>query len=77
MPRSRGPQREPVWIPVEAVAAAYSAEGFARIREIRAEAGAAGVAGVPTLRTEGGETHWGMGGLERLAAGLPLVPRRT
>ena len=38
---------------------------------------AAGVAGVPTLRTEEGETHWGMGGLERLAAGLPLVPRTT
>jgi predicted DsbA family dithiol-disulfide isomerase len=58
-----------------AIAAAYSPDGFARIREIRAEAEAAGVRGVPTLRTEQGETHWGMGGLERLKAGLPLIPR--
>jgi len=61
--------------PVSAIAAAYSPDGFARIREIRAEAEAAGVRGVPTLRTEQGETHWGMGGLERLTAGLPLIPR--
>jgi predicted DsbA family dithiol-disulfide isomerase len=61
--------------PDEAVAAAYSAERFALIREIRAEAEAAGVAGVPSLLTEDGQTHWGMGGLERLAGGLPLVPR--
>ena len=61
--------------PGEAVGAAYSAERVSRIREIRAEAEAAGVRGVPTLRSEEGETHWGMGGLERLAAGLPLVPR--
>jgi predicted DsbA family dithiol-disulfide isomerase len=59
----------------DAVAAAYSAERFAQIREIRAEAEAAGVRGVPTLRSEQNETHWGMGGLERLTAGLPLVPR--
>jgi predicted DsbA family dithiol-disulfide isomerase len=59
----------------EAVAAAYSAELFAHIREIRAEAEAAGVAGVPSLLTEDGQTHWGMGGLERLRGGLPLVPR--
>ena len=58
-----------------AVAAAYSTERFARIREIRAEAEAAGVAGVPSVLTEDGETHWGMGGLERLRSGLPLVPR--
>ena len=58
-----------------AVAAAYSTERFARIREIRAEAEAAGVAGVPSVLTEDGETHWGMGGLDRLRSGLPLVPR--
>jgi predicted DsbA family dithiol-disulfide isomerase len=61
--------------PEQAVAAAYSAELFARIREIRAEAEAAGVAGVPSVLTEDGQTHWGMGGLERLLDGLPLVPR--
>jgi predicted DsbA family dithiol-disulfide isomerase len=58
-----------------AVAAAYSHERFARIREIRATAEEAGVAGVPSLLTEDGRTHWGMGGLERELAGEPLVPR--
>jgi predicted DsbA family dithiol-disulfide isomerase len=58
-----------------AVAAAYSTDRFARIREIRAEAEAAGVGGVPSVLTADGETHWGMGGLERLRSGLPLVPR--
>ena len=58
-----------------AVAAAYSPERFSRIREIRVEAEAAGVRGVPSLLSEDGDTHWGMGGLERLAAGQPLVPR--
>ena len=48
----------------------------ARLREIRAEAEAAGVAGVPTLLTADGRTHWGMGGVERLLADEPLVPRR-
>jgi predicted DsbA family dithiol-disulfide isomerase len=61
--------------PDAAVAAAYSANRFARLREIRADAEAAGVAGVPSLLTEDGETHWGMGGLERLRSGLRLVPR--
>ena len=61
--------------PDQAVAAAYSAERFARIREIRAEAEAAGVTGVPSVLTDDGQTHWGMGGLERLFGGLPLVPR--
>jgi predicted DsbA family dithiol-disulfide isomerase len=61
--------------PDEAVAAAYSAERFARIREIRAHAEGAGVAGVPSLLTKDGRTHWGMGGLERLLGGLPLLPR--
>ena len=58
-----------------AVAAAYSAERFERIREIRREAEAVGVRGVPTLLTEDGESHWGTGGLERLLAGEALVPR--
>ena len=58
-----------------AVAAAYSNERFARIREIRAVAEEAGVAGVPSLLTEDGRTHWGMGGLQRFLAGEPLVPR--
>ena len=44
---------------------------------IRREAEAAGVAGVPTLLTEDGRTHWGMGGVERLLADEPLVPRAT
>jgi predicted DsbA family dithiol-disulfide isomerase len=59
----------------EALVAAYDAERHARIRAIRAEAEAAGVRGVPTLLTGDGRTHWGMGGLERLLAGEPLVPR--
>jgi predicted DsbA family dithiol-disulfide isomerase len=61
--------------PDAAVAAAYSAERFERIREIRREAEAVGVRGVPTLLTEDGESHWGTGGLERLLAGEALVPR--
>jgi predicted DsbA family dithiol-disulfide isomerase len=62
-------------VPDEAVAAAYDHGRFARIREIRSEAEAAGVAGVPTLLLEDGRTHWGTGGVERLLAGEPLVPR--
>jgi predicted DsbA family dithiol-disulfide isomerase len=58
-----------------AVAAAYSPCFVARIGEIRAEAEAAGVRGVPTLLTGEGESHWGMGGLDRFLAGEPLVPR--
>ena len=61
--------------PDDAVAAAYSHERFEQIREIRGGAEAAGVRGVPTLVTEDGESHWGMGGLERYLAGEPLVPR--
>jgi predicted DsbA family dithiol-disulfide isomerase len=61
--------------PDSAVEAAYSPERVALIRTIRAEAESAGVAGVPTLLTEDGDTHWGMGGLQRLFAGEPLVPR--
>ena len=61
--------------PSPAVAAAYSPEPGARIRDIRLEAETAGVRGVPSLVTEDGLTHWGMGGLERLLEGRPLVPR--
>ena len=61
--------------PSEAVAAAYSAERLERIREIRGVAEAAGVRGVPSILTAEGGSHWGMGGLERLLAGHPLVPR--
>ena len=61
--------------PDAAVAAAYSAERIERIRELRREAEAAGVGGVPTLLDDKGESHWGMGGLERLLSGRPLVPR--
>jgi predicted DsbA family dithiol-disulfide isomerase len=61
--------------PDAAIAAAYSPERFEQIRTIRGEAEAAGVRGVPTLLTETGESHWGMGGLERLLAGDELVPR--
>jgi predicted DsbA family dithiol-disulfide isomerase len=61
--------------PAAAVAAAYSAALFVRIRDIRAEAEAAGVRGVPSLLAEDGQTHWGMGGLERLLTGEPLIPR--
>ena len=57
------------------VAAAYDADRHATIREIRAEAEAAGVRGVPTLLTDDGRTHWGMGGLARLLAGEELIPR--
>jgi predicted DsbA family dithiol-disulfide isomerase len=58
-----------------AVEAAYSHERFERIREIRAEAEAAGVRGVPTLLADDGRSHWGMGGLDRYLAGDELVPR--
>ena len=61
--------------PSDVVAAAYSAERLERIREIRGVAETAGVRGVPTVLTAEGESHWGMGGLERLLAGQPLVPR--
>jgi predicted DsbA family dithiol-disulfide isomerase len=61
--------------PDAAVAAAYSADRFARIGEVRAEAEAAGVRGVPSLIADDGQTHWGMGGVGRLLRGEPLVPR--
>jgi predicted DsbA family dithiol-disulfide isomerase len=59
----------------EAVRAAYDPERIGHLHEIRREADAAGVAGVPTLLTDDGETHWGTGGVERLLTGEPLVPR--
>jgi predicted DsbA family dithiol-disulfide isomerase len=61
--------------PVAAVTAAYDHANIQRLRSIRRDAEAAGVAGVPTLLTEDGRTHWGMGGVERLLADEPLVPR--
>ena len=60
-----------------AVAAAYSPALIARIAEIRADAQAAGVHGVPSILTSDGGTHWGMGGLDRLFDGQPLVPRQV
>ncbi len=59
----------------DAVAAAYDPARHGRLREIRREAEAAGVRGVPTLLTADGRTHWGTGGVERLLAAEPLVPR--
>ena len=61
--------------PDAAVAAAYSAERYARIHEVRTAAEMAGVRGVPSLVADDGHTHWGMGGAERLLRGEPLVPR--
>jgi 2-hydroxychromene-2-carboxylate isomerase len=61
--------------PDGAIAAAYDPERFSRIAEIRAQAEAAGVRGVPSLLAPDGSSHWGMGGLERLRSGEPLVPR--
>jgi predicted DsbA family dithiol-disulfide isomerase len=58
-----------------AVAAAYDPERYERIRAIRRDAEAAGVRGVPSLLDEDGSSHWGMGGVERLLRGEPLVPR--
>jgi predicted DsbA family dithiol-disulfide isomerase len=61
--------------PDAVIAAAYSPERFAQLQEIRREAEVAGVRGVPSLVADNGESHWGMGGLERLLAGEALVPR--
>ena len=63
--------------PVAAVTAAYDHANIERLRSIRREAEAAGVTGVPTLLTDDDRTHWGMGGVERLLADEPLVPRAT
>ena len=62
--------------PDQAVEAAYSPDRGRRIREIRHDAEGAGVRGVPTLLAADGASHWGLGGLERLLADQPLLPRR-
>ena len=62
--------------PSDAIAAAYDPERLGELRAIRREAESVGVAGVPTLLTSDGQSHWGMGGVERLRAGEPLVPRK-
>lgn len=59
----------------EAVGAAYSPALIARIDQIRKDAERSGVHGVPSILTTDGETHWGMGGLERMFEGQPLIPR--
>jgi predicted DsbA family dithiol-disulfide isomerase len=61
--------------PGDAIAAAYSSLLIGRLSEIRPDAERAGVRGVPSVLTEDGRTHWGMGGLERLLDGRPLIPR--
>jgi 2-hydroxychromene-2-carboxylate isomerase len=61
--------------PQEAVRAAYSPELGSRLREIREQANAAGIRGVPSVLAGDGRSHWGMGGVERLLKGEPLVPR--
>jgi predicted DsbA family dithiol-disulfide isomerase len=59
----------------DAIAAAYSPALIGRLAEIRATAERSGVRGVPSVLTNDGQTHWGMGGLERLLEGRPLIPR--
>jgi predicted DsbA family dithiol-disulfide isomerase len=59
----------------DAIAAAYSPALVGRLGTIRAEAEQSGVRGVPSVLTGDGRTHWGMGGLERLLDGRPLIPR--
>ena len=61
--------------PEATVGAAYAPARIERIAGIRRAAEAAGVRGVPTLLTDEGESHWGMGGLDLLLAGEPLVHR--
>jgi predicted DsbA family dithiol-disulfide isomerase len=55
--------------PAGAVAAAYSPVHGRRLQEIRAEAIAAGVRGVPSLLADGLDPHWGMGGVAAVVAG--------
>ena len=61
--------------PDEALRAAYSPDRIAELAEVRREAEATGVRGVPALLTDDGRWHWGMGGVERLLAGASLLPR--
>jgi 2-hydroxychromene-2-carboxylate isomerase len=58
-----------------ALEAAHSPERIGRLQEIRKQAQASGVWGVPSVLTADGQTHWGMGGIDRVLAGEPLVPR--
>ena len=62
--------------PDAAVRAAYSGELIERLQAIRVEAESVGVRGVPSVQAKHGSTHWGMGGVGRLLAGEPLVPRQ-
>src|SRR5260370_41262433 len=59
--------------PAAAVAAAYPPELFARIREIRIEAEAAGGRGRPSLLNDDGGTPWGTGGNQRALSRLPVA----
>lgn len=59
----------------ETLQSAYAPARLARLAQIRHAASAAGVRGVPSLVTRDGACHWGLGGVERLLAGRPLVPR--
>lgn len=61
----------------DAIAAAYSPALTGRLVEIRGEAERNGVHGVPSVLTDDGRSHWGMGGLERLRDGRPLIPREA
>ena len=61
--------------PDGALAAAYAPERIERLGEIRRQAEAQGIRGVPSLVTDDGQWHWGTGGVERLLSGQPLVPR--
>ena len=74
-PRWHAPPSVRGSIPSAAVAAAYDPVRHDRLQGIRADAEAAGIAGVPSLLAADGRSHWGMGGIERLLAGEPLVPR--
>jgi predicted DsbA family dithiol-disulfide isomerase len=59
----------------DAIAAAYSPELIGRLAEIRTAAERSAVRGVPSVLTDDGRTHWGMGGLDRLMDGRALIPR--
>jgi 2-hydroxychromene-2-carboxylate isomerase len=60
--------------PDAALAAAYDPARIEQLAAVRARADELGARGVPTLVADGA-THWGTGGVERLLAGRPLVPR--
>jgi predicted DsbA family dithiol-disulfide isomerase len=59
----------------DAVAAAYSPVLIGRVDEIRDAAERNDVRGVPSVLTQDGRTHWGMGGLDRVLDGRPLIAR--